>query len=691
MSAGTGPNPRHVAINATGTAVYVSRFVTPRQPGEETAIVLSEIGGIPQGGELLVYSSANLTLTDTIVLQHSDKADAENQGSGVPNYLGAAGISPDGTVAWVPSKMDNIKRGSLRNGLNINFQNTVRAIGSSIDLAAGSETYADRIDFDDSSVASAAAFDPLGIYMFVSLETSREIAVVDAHGAYEIFRFDADMAPQGLTVSPDGEKLFVNNFMARTVGIYDLGDLKDSGLWNVPLLANVPTVAVEALSAEVLIGKQLFYDARDTRLALDRYLSCASCHNDGGQDGRVWDLTGMGEGLRNTINLHGSGADDGMSHWSQNFDEIQDFEGQIRALSGGTGLMDNADFFAGTRSTPLGDTKAGFSADLDALAAYVASLDSYAASPYRNSDGSLTAAGVAGRTVFQQQGCAGCHSGSEFTDSDNNVLHDIGTLKSSSGLRLGGPLTGIDTPTLRGAWASAPHLHDGSAATLAAAVQAHNGLSMSSGDLNNLVAYLTQIDASEVTAPAPIDTINPTKPLSFKASRLSGLVNLTWAASTDNVGVAGYIIYRSTNGTQGPQIATTENTSWLDTTVTEGVTYTYAVTAYDAAGNVSARSALKTQTPYLAPTRPTNLIWTPVGGLPQLSWSPSTDASGIAGYRVHRSDGVKGLGPQVGESTGTSWIDTSAQSGQTYFYYVIAVDNAGYVSSKSAYRKAVLP
>ena len=80
-----------------------------------------------------------------------------------------------------------------------------------------------------------------------------------------------------------------------------------------------------------------------------------------------------------------------------------------------------------------------------------------------------------------------------------------------------------------------------------------------------------------------------------------------------------------------------------------------------------------------------------VGGLPQLSWTASTDASGIAGYRIHRSDGVKALGPQVGESATTTWLDTSAQGGQTYFYYVIAVDNAGYLSPKSGYRKVVLP
>ncbi len=60
-------------------------------------------------------------------------------------------------------------------------------------------------------------------------------------------------------------------------------------------------------------------------------MSCATCHNDGGHDGRVWDLTGFGEGLRNTISLRGAAVGQGLLHWSGNFDEVQDFEGQIRA------------------------------------------------------------------------------------------------------------------------------------------------------------------------------------------------------------------------------------------------------------------------------------------------------------------------------------------------------------------------
>ena len=194
----------------------------------------------------------------------------------------------------------------------------------------------------------------------------------------------------------------------------------------------------------MLLGKQLFYDARDPRLARDGYMSCATCHNDGGHDGRVWDLTGFGEGLRNTIALRGrAGMAQGFLHWSGNFDEVQDFEGQIRSLAGGTGLMTDAQFNAGTRSQPLGDAKAGVSADLDALAAYVASLDVLDASPYRNDDGSLTAEGVAGKAVFAALNCPHCHGGADFRRAARRRCSTSARSRQpTSGKRLGGATDG---------------------------------------------------------------------------------------------------------------------------------------------------------------------------------------------------------------------------------------------------------
>jgi mono/diheme cytochrome c family protein len=499
-AASVGGNPRHVAITGDGATAYVSRFISAPLPGEGTAAVNTASGG----GEVLRLGTAAMNLLGTTVLAHSDRPDAENQGRGVPNYLGAAAISPDATQAWVPSKQDNIKRGTLRDGNSLNFQNAVRAISSRINLATNTEDLAARIDHDNASMSSAALFEPKGIYLFVALETSREVAVVDAHGRREMMRFDAGRAPQGLAVSPDGNTLFVSNFMDRSVGVFDLRPLRLQGLASVPSIATLNAVATEKLAATVLNGKRLFYDARDTRLARDRYMSCASCHNDGGHDGRVWDLTGFGEGLRNTINLRGrAGLGQGFLHWSNNFDEVQDFEGQIRNLAGGTGLMSDAQFITGTRSQPLGTTKAGVSADLDALAAYVASLNTFDASPNRPSATSLSTAAAAGKTVFTSMNCASCHSGNGFTNSGANTLSNIGTLKASSGQRLGSTLTGIDVPTLRDVWATAPYLHDGSAPTLEAAVRAHDNVTITDANLANLVAYLKEIGSEEGAAPSP--------------------------------------------------------------------------------------------------------------------------------------------------------------------------------------------
>jgi YVTN family beta-propeller protein len=497
-SVDVGANPRHVSVNSDGSLVYVSRFVTPVQPGESTKVVDGSAGG----GQVLAIDAVAMVPQKTILLRPSDKPDFENQGRGVPNYLGAATLSPDGQSAWVPAKQDNILRGGFRDGRPLDFQNTVRAIGSRIDVVGAAEDYPARIDFDNSGVATAALFDQTGVYMFVALETSREVAIVSAYDHWQIFRIDVGLAPQGLALSADGRTLYVSNFMDRTVSVFDLTSLKSDGKIDVPLVATLGSVGTEKLSAAVLQGKKLFYDARDTRLARDAYISCASCHNDGGHDGRVWDLTGFGEGLRNTISLRGrAGMAQGFLHWSNNFDEVQDFEGQIRTLAGGTGLMANADFNTSTRSQPLGLAKAGVSSDLDALAAYVASLNRFASSPLRNADGSPSAAAALGRAVFVAKNCAACHGGTAFTSSGVNNPQNVGTLKPSSGSRLGGTLAGIDIPTLRDVWATAPYLHDGSAVTVADAIAAHGNVSVSGAELLNLVAYVLEIGGQEVAAP----------------------------------------------------------------------------------------------------------------------------------------------------------------------------------------------
>ncbi len=487
-------SPRHLSISADSQRLYVSRWITGQLPGEEDVAVEVPNG---VGGEVIVVDAGSLAQISTVVLRHSAELDLENQGRGIPNYLGPPVISPDGASAWVPSKKDNVRRGMLRSGQHLNHQNTVRAISSRINLANDSESFASRIDHDDSGLAGASAFESTGVLMFVALETSREVAVVDVHNAVEILRISVGRAPQGLVVSPDSQRLYVQNFMDRTVSVLDLRPLMQDGQLLAPLLATLQSTTDEVLSPAVLLGKQYFYDAQDSRLSRDSYLSCASCHHDGGHDGRTWDMSGFGEGLRNTIDLRGRRGAQGRGHWSANSDEVQDLETQIRNLAGGTGLMSNTLLDTGSRRELLGDPKAGVSVDLDALAAYVTSLDRAGRSPFRLANGNLSPTAALGRTVFDAQNCAQCHSGNDFTNSEEAVF-DVGTIRQpGSGNRSGAVLSGIDTPTLKGLWLTAPYLHDGSAADLQEAVRSHQGVIVSDEDLERLTAYLLEIDDLE--------------------------------------------------------------------------------------------------------------------------------------------------------------------------------------------------
>ena len=84
------------------------------------------------------------------------------------------------------------------------------------------------------------------------------------------------------------------------------------------------------------------------------------------------------------------------------------------------------------------------------------------------------------------------------------------------------------------------------------------------------------------TATVP-DSVKPTAPSNLKATAGTGQVTLTWKASSDNVGVTGYRIYR--NGTQVGSVNGTTLT-YTDTGLARG-TYSYTVRAIDAAGNLS--------------------------------------------------------------------------------------------------------
>ena len=320
---------RHLALEHTGARLFATRFITPPLPGEDTNAPQTTSGGNAVGGEMLVIDTATGSVLSTVVLPVSFASVSEHSGPGLPNYLRGLVIAPDGASGWVPSKQDNVLAGRARSGVDLTHDHTVRAISSKIDLAALDADLGNRVDHDNASIARSAAYGAYGSYLYVALEGNRMIAVLDAYRGEELFRFAAGRAPTGVVAAADGRRLFVHNYMDRTVTAHDLSALLDSAQNSVGLLGSVSTVASEALAANVLQGKRLFNDALDPRLTLESYMSCASCHADGDDDGRVWDFTQFGEGHRNTISLVGHGQH-GPVHWTGNFDEIQDFEGQIR-------------------------------------------------------------------------------------------------------------------------------------------------------------------------------------------------------------------------------------------------------------------------------------------------------------------------------------------------------------------------
>jgi len=180
----------------------------------------------------------------------------------------------------------------------------------------------------------------------------------------------------------------------------------------------------------------------------------------------------------------------------------------------------------------------------------------------------------------------------------------------------------------------------------------------------------------------PGDTQAPTAPTGLTASGVTSTsATISWTASTDNVGVTGYDIYRGTT-----KVGSSTTTSYADTGLAAGTTYSYTVRAKDAAGNISSASsalAVTTETGTVvdtqAPSVPTGLTaGTVTETSVALSWTASTDNVGVVGYDVYRGT------TKVGSATGTTYTDTGLTAATAYSYTVRAKDAAGNVSAASS-------
>lgn len=192
----------------------------------------------------------------------------------------------------------------------------------------------------------------------------------------------------------------------------------------------------------------------------------------------------------------------------------------------------------------------------------------------------------------------------------------------------------------------------------------------------------TVYELDVLTTPV-VDNTAPTTPTGLTATSTGpDTVNLSWSASSDNIGVTGYNVYRNGIKLSGMPVAAT---SYNDSGLTASTSYSYKVTAVDAAGNESGQSTAATATTNAPPDTtppavPTGLTATPGDSKVTLSWTANTSDPDLQGYNVYQGATKLTSSP----ITATSYIIASGlTNGSMYYFSVSSVDLSGNESAKT--------
>jgi YVTN family beta-propeller protein len=318
-----------------------------------------------------------------------------------------------------------------------------------------------------------------------------------------IVRIKTGQNPRGIALNSTDTRAYVMNEVSRDVTVVDLTTDK--------VLSTVQSAALPvpgSAAATVLYGKGIFFSSAEVnlpslgpvipagRLSSEGWSGCVSCHANGLTDQVVW-MFGAGPRrslpLNATFNPHNP-ADQKILNYSAIFDEVQDFENNIRGTSGGLGLITTNGQVDGPPDPTLNAfalPNAGRSAALDALKEFIARGIRTPISPARNiSRFSREGREIAlGRNLFAEAGCAVCHGGPAWSSVRRDYipppvatdvvggqvfrfLRQVGTFNAANlnEIRQNGaaPLgaDGFAPPSLLGAWALGPLLHDGSVLTI---------------------------------------------------------------------------------------------------------------------------------------------------------------------------------------------------------------------------------
>jgi chitodextrinase len=286
--------------------------------------------------------------------------------------------------------------------------------------------------------------------------------------------------------------------------------------------------------------------------------------------------------------------------------------------------------------------------------------------------------GASGTGSALDSGTATTSSANELLVTANDVEHSIASAGSSFTQRLS-TLDGDDTED-----------------QVVASAGNYNGTATQYGSGD----WIMQLAAFKAASSGGGDTQAPTAPSSLSLTVASSSeIDLSWAASTDNVGVTQYLIERCAGAscTTFFQVGTATGVSFTDTGLSASTSYTYRVRAKDAAGNASTYSSAATASTSSggggggggdaqAPSAPSGLGGTTISGTQiNLSWTASTDDVGVTGYLIERCLGSSCTSfAEVGNSPGTSFSDTGLTTSTSYTYRVRATDAAGNLSAYSS-------
>jgi YVTN family beta-propeller protein len=500
-----------------------------------------------------------------------------------PNLL--QGVAIKGGHAYLPNV------GSSPNGpfrFNVNVQGLLSVIDTASDVDAGLTLNMNRgVQFENVSqklfntTPITIAFKQSANEGFVVLGgTDRLIRVVLAADGTpsvnapasllppgtksNIIRIPVGKNPVGIVINSADTRAYVLNFISRDVSAVDISGNDPTLYHEIKKIQSAALPAAGTQDAIIHLGHELFNTSIGPegtlptskrpagRMSDTGWGNCYNCHPDGLHDGVSWLFP---DGPRQSISMESTGehpqppgsqlnANGAPSlpsfkqrvlNWSAVRDEVQDFELNIRAVSGGEGLI--TDGQAVVNLTPTATT--GRSALLDAIAAYVTQGIRAPISPVRpkNVGGGQVDPEIAqGRVLFAAANCQQCHGGPSWTRSRIDFtppplaetitvgqlvrfLKDVGTFDSTAFNEVRGAGTtivnangvlGFNIPSLVSVSAGAPYFHSGAAPRLDDVVNNVTHRSAGTGGVDTLasaadrariVKFLTSIDSKTTIFP----------------------------------------------------------------------------------------------------------------------------------------------------------------------------------------------